>query len=176
LKKAFNITVIFLLFLVVDLLALAFLIGYRINMTDSYPLGIYQLTDDAVKKGELILYCPPDTELFHDAQERGYFSYGLCNGFLSPLAKKLVAIPGDHVRSSDEGIYINEVLQTNSHALTLDSVGRALQPVSINDVLTNNTIFILSDFNPGSFDSRYFGAVPYDGIQGVIRPVWTWKE
>ncbi|WP_436003827.1 S26 family signal peptidase [Rhizobium sp. LjRoot30] len=39
-------------------------------------------------------------------------------------------------------------------------------------VVPPGTVFLHSEF-PGSFDSRYFGPLPMDGILGLAREVWT---
>lgn len=39
--------------------AVAWLEGYRVNMSRSLPLGIYQLTDREPKVGDLVAFCVP---------------------------------------------------------------------------------------------------------------------
>lgn len=56
------------------------LAGLKINTTKSIPIGIYQLTDVPVGKGEYVIFCPPQTALFHEARSRGYIGAGFCPG------------------------------------------------------------------------------------------------
>jgi type IV secretory pathway protease TraF len=40
--------------------------------------------------------------------------------------------------------------------------------------LVENELFLLSNTNPASFDSRYFGPIDTAAVLGVARPLWTW--
>jgi len=40
--------------------------------------------------------------------------------------------------------------------------------------LYTNGIWAVSNFNPNSYDSRYFGPVAPDAIRFYAKPVWTW--
>jgi hypothetical protein len=35
-------------------------------------------------------------------------------------------------------------------------------------------LFVLSTYNPRSWDSRYFGFIPLGAIHGSARPLWVW--
>ena len=38
------------------------------------------------------------------------------------------------------------------------------------------TVWLMSDSNPESFDSRYFGAVEASRIEGVATPLMLWDD
>ena len=40
--------------------------------------------------------------------------------------------------------------------------------------LARNELFLLSDTNPASLDSRYFGPITASEVLGVARPLLTW--
>ena len=40
--------------------------------------------------------------------------------------------------------------------------------------LKDNQVLLMSDYNPLSFDGRYFGPINRAQIRSVIRPVLTW--
>ncbi len=71
-----------------------YLLGYRFNHSTSYPFGIYQLTGQQAhyKKGELILFCPPNSPILHTALERHYLNAGTCDGGFEPVIKKSSAL------------------------------------------------------------------------------------
>jgi type IV secretory pathway protease TraF len=35
-------------------------------------------------------------------------------------------------------------------------------------------VFLLSNFHPRSWDSRYFGYLPLSAVRGTVQEVWTW--
>ena len=41
--------------------------------------------------------------------------------------------------------------------------------------LGSEEVLLMSDYNPASFDGRYFGPLSKTTIQSVIVPVITWK-
>ncbi len=79
--------------------------GLRLNLTPSYALGLWRIArlDRAAGVGDLVLIRPPPTRVFVTARERGYLRSGLCPGWLSPLIKTIVAMPGQRIEIA-EGI------------------------------------------------------------------------
>src|SRR5918996_4311256 len=67
----------------------------RINTTESIPVGFYWMTTDPVKKGSYVIFCPPETELFDTAKERGYIGAGFCPGGYGYMMKRVVAAKDD---------------------------------------------------------------------------------
>lgn len=145
--------------------------GYRINTTNSYPLGIYRVTSDInIARNQTILFCAPKKEIFEVAHKRGYIPLGMCADGLSPLQKKIVGLPGDEVVVSSAGVKINGVLQKNSKVFRYDVKGRILPTCDGGKILPGE-IFVMSDYNERSFDSRYFGSIPISNVIGNIEPV-----
>jgi conjugative transfer signal peptidase TraF len=152
--------------------AAAWLGGYRINTTPSYPLGLWRI--EALGRpaivGDLVFICPPITPAFTFAFERGYIRRGLCPGRFSPLIKTVVAIEGqsvdigDHVSVDGKPIARSEVRKS-------DAEGKALSAWR-GGVVPSRHLYLHSDF-AGSYDSRYFGPIPDSGILGLAVPVFT---
>ena len=101
--------------------------GYRINMTPSYPLGVWRIQSLArdVRVGDRVLICPPDTSQFRSARERGYLRRGLCEGGFSPLIKTIVATANQTV---DVGyaVTIDGLPLSHSDVRATDAAGRSL--------------------------------------------------
>lgn len=57
---------------VIGLFALGYLGGLRINLTPSYPLGIWRIVplDREIALGDLVMICPPPTSAFRLARQR----------------------------------------------------------------------------------------------------------
>jgi conjugative transfer signal peptidase TraF len=166
-----SLVVVFFL-LVIGILA-AWLAGYRVNVTSSYPLGVWRLeANRSISQGSLVLLCPPDTPRFQEAKGFGVLRAGGCPGGYAPLLKRLAARPGDFVEVEEEGVSVNGRLIPNSRPLQHDSRGRSLPQTGEWGWVPEGEAWFLSDFNPRSFDSRYFGPVSMAHIQGTMVPVW----
>jgi len=56
--------------------------------------------------------------------------------------------------------------------LPVDARGRPLHVWSHCRRLRAGELFLLSTFNPASYDSRYFGPVPISAVLGIAHPIW----
>jgi len=154
---------------------ICFAAGGRINSTRSIPLGLYWLTDSPVKKGEYVIFCPPESSLFDEARERGYISAGFCPGDYGFMMKRVLAAANDHVEMAGEGVCINGAPVPESRSMKADKAGRAMPHYpSGTYTLGKSELLLMSDVSSTSFDGRYFGPVELSQIKGVIRPVLTW--
>lgn len=156
---------------VLSLLAgIGFVAGLRVNLTPSYPLGLWRvdpLGRDVVV-GDRIFICPPPTCVFELARDRGYLGHGLCPGWFSPLIKTVVAVGGQRV-VIDGSIAVDGVPLAHSFVRPTDGEGTALAPAS-SGVVPPGQVFLFSEF-AGSYDSRYFGPIPDDGVLGLAHPL-----
>ena len=99
---------------------------------------------------------------------------GLCEGGYEPLLKPIAAIEGDRVTRTDQGIRINGRLIANSKNIASDGSGRPLPSNRANDVIVaKGDVWVISSYNPSSFDSRYFGPVPTSKIEGLANPLFV---
>ncbi len=147
--------------------------GWRINATPSLPVGLWRVdAAGAVTPGVVVELCPPDSEPFRLARERGYVPAGACPGGYQPLFKPIVAQAGDEVELTAEGVRVNGLLLVNSRPLAADGTGRSM-PVLLPGRyrVETGTVWVVSSHHPASFDSRYFGALPLESIQGTARPI-----
>ncbi|MFH0302478.1 conjugative transfer signal peptidase TraF [Bradyrhizobium sp. 31Argb] len=146
--------------------------GLRINMTPSYPCGLWRIEtlDRTAAVGDLVFICPPGTAEFERALERGYLRRGLCAGGLSPLIKTVAAIGGQQVDVADQ-VSIDGRPLPDSGVRHTDAAGRPLAPFA-GGVIPAGELYLHSDF-AGSYDSRYFGPIPSSGVLGLARPVLT---
>lgn len=166
-------------FIVVPIVALPILMlaafygsGFRFNLTPSYPIGLWrvEVLDRPLTDGDLVFICPPETTAFALALKRGYVRRGLCPGWLSPLIKTVVGLPGQHIEIDDIVMIDGRVLP-HSNARAADAQGRAL-PSYTGGLVPSGHLFLHSSF-AGSYDSRYFGPIPAAGLLGLARPVLT---
>nr|WP_312870950.1 conjugative transfer signal peptidase TraF [Aminobacter ciceronei] len=154
------------------LTAAGWLGGLRINLTPSYPLGLWRIEalQRPVANGDLVFICPPITPAFAAAYARGYVRRGLCPDWFSPLIKTVVAMEGQAV-DIGEHVSVDGQPLNHSEMRRADAEGRALDAWS-GGVVPTGFLYLHSDF-VGSYDSRYFGPIPESGVLGLARPVFT---
>ena len=151
--------------------------GYRLNQTISMPLGWYHLTpraDRPLKRGVLVVFCPPQSKVFAQAVERHYLKAGPCPNHTQPLLKPVAAIPGDTVLLSPSGVRINGLMLAGSPVLFRDSAGRPIPHLLWGEHRVQPTeIWLISTHSTQSFDSRYFGPIQVSQIQWIATPILT---
>lgn len=161
------------------LLSLVFILVFdlRINTTDSLPIGIYMTIKKAPEKGDIVSFClmPNSAQL---AIERHYLSkhwLNKCPKKSQSLLKPIVAMQGDFVTVSTKGVYVNKQIIEDSKPLKKDAAGNLMPNIKVKKRLAENEFLAISTFNPYSWDSRYYGAVPTTNILSVVRPVFTFN-
>ena len=156
-------------------LALAFVAswaGLRLNDSPSMPTGLY-VKISSESNESLAVFCPaaPFARL---SVERGYRSRGNCPDGAEPLAKPIVARPGDTVELSALGITVNGRLLANTAPLVKDSAGRPLSHWPFGGyVVAPGSVWVASSYSHRSFDSRYFGPVETSQVREQVRPLLT---
>ena len=150
------------------------LTGFRINMTDSIPRGIYHISTSAAHKNSYILFCPDKREVFKMAKDRSYITPGFCPNHTGYLMKKIVAVEGDTISSTRQGVFVNDRLLDYSKPKKQDSFNRALPQWRIlNYQLKEHELLAMTDQSEWSFDGRYYGLINTSQIEAVITPVWV---
>jgi conjugative transfer signal peptidase TraF len=123
----------------------------------------------------MVTFCPPQSSLFDEAKARGYIGPGFCPGGYGLLIKRVAAVAGDEVAFSDSEVRVNGELLENSRRLSVDLSGRPMPRItSCSCKLDHGQLLLMSDYNPHSFDARYFGPIDQAQIHDVIRPIITW--
>lgn len=164
-----------LLILVLFSLSSAYITGFRINVSQSMPLGIWyvQQFKRPIKRGDIVWFCPPDRAIFRLARKRQYIPSGACPGANAHLLKRVTAIPNDQVVVNRTGLSVNGSNISNSRPRFHDSAGRLLKP-KIGIYTLKSSFWLLGD-NPKSFDSRYFGPLSTSIDYLKATPVFTLK-
>lgn len=137
------------------------------NPSDSVPVGWYRIEPahslpGVLHVGSIVLTTlPADAAAL--AAQRGYLPSHV------PLLKRVGAVAPQHVCIVNgivriDGVPIAAVLRT-------DRWGRPLSSWPQCRPLADDELFLLSNTNPASFDSRYFGPVSAVAVLGVARPI-----
>jgi len=148
--------------------------GLVINATPSMPLGVWKITERhpaVIASGDVILYCPPPSEITRKALSQGiYASGGSCDSGLVPLIKRVAGRAGDHVVVNKKGVWINHHLLQDSRALHIPGIA----PVWRSGTLSTTMLWLHSDHEPRGFDSRYFGPAQANDVVATLVPLWVW--
>ena len=161
------------LFIPATLIGVAGLVGVRLNLTNSVPIGLYVISHSP--EADLVEFCPPEP-FGRLSRGRGYRErsrFGCPDG-AKPLLKPIAARAGDIVSMSAAGIAISDKLIPHTAPLHLDSAGRSISVWTSGTYrVAPGTIWVASSFNTHSFDSRYFGPISESAVLHHLRPLWV---
>ena len=142
------------------------------NPSDSVAVGWYRVDPLHHRPGSLprplsvgsivLTMLPPDAAAL--AAQRGYLPARI------PLLKRVGAVAPQHVCVFDALVWIDGV--PVAAVRPADRLGRPLSSWPQCRQLRPGELFLLSNTNPASFDSRYFGPVSTSAVIGVAHPVW----
>lgn len=145
--------------------------GYRFNITNSLPIGIWRITD-AIGRGVYVTACvPPSAPMMEVAIAKGYLPDGDCKGGYAPVLKRVVAVEGDTVTLTPSAVLVNGQPIPNTETLAyrfidpLPAIARGTYAVAPGE------FWLIANENPRSFDSRYFGALQRSDIEYAMKPV-----
>ena len=140
------------------------------NPSDSVARGWYCIapvvSSNSLHAGSIVLArLPADVAAF--AAQRGYLPAGV------PILKRIGALAPQSacVRKQVVRIDGDAVATARSH----DGARRPLSAWTQCRSLGETELFLLSDTNPASFDSRYFGPIDTSAVLGIATPLWTWS-
>ncbi len=151
--------------------------GWRVNWTESEPLGFYRLlpvdSGTAIPRGARAEFCPPTSVT---PQAFPFYMKGDCPGGGMPMFKQIVGIPGDRMTVTPQAVSINGQALPHSGQLpgspTYPWVHLPHQHGTF--LLGPNQFWVYgSGARPAlaaqSFDSRYWGAISRSEISRVTR-------
>lgn len=101
------------------------------------------------------------------------------------FVKRIIAMPGDHVRMEGRDVFVNGALlaegaaqggegntteQIDGRSWQVQWSGSGVPPMEL--TVPAGHVFVLGDNRGNSVDSRYFGTVPMEDVIGRVRQVW----
>ncbi|RDD95227.1 S26 family signal peptidase [Acidovorax sp. BoFeN1] len=140
------------------------------NASDSVARGWYRVGRiegvASLHVGSIVLARLP-SEVAAFAAQRGYLPEGV------PILKRIGAVAPQSMCVRDHVVRIDgaAVAMVRTH----DGAHRPLPAWAPCRPLAEGELFLLSDTNPASFDSRYFGPVSASAVLGIAQPLWTWS-
>lgn len=142
----------------------------------SAPAGLYFAWPSAsLRRGDWVAVCLPEA-VGRLGRERGYLEPGPCPGHAQPLGKRVVALAGDVVTVAEAGLAVNDRALPRTARRGLDSLGRPVPAVAPGTYpVPPGHAWLVSDFSPRSWDSRYFGAVPLPRRPLKLTPLFLFS-
>lgn len=102
-----------------------------------------------IKRGDIVVFSSPSSSLQNS------------DGTPQILVKRVIAIGGDHLQIIDNIVYLNgQVLEENY----INSEGMDTPDIDV--YIRDGNVFCMGDNRNHSTDSRFFGQVPLDNIEG----------
>ena len=146
----------------------AYSVGYRINISPSVPTGLWKV-EGAVEKNGYAVVAANEHHGYRLAVERGYLQ-----NFM-PMLKRIVATAGDVVSYDVEerAVTVNGAYILMTEIYSQDTEGKPLPSANFPVRLNKDEVWLSSEHIRG-YDSRYFGAISQDILQGA-KPVWLWN-
>ncbi len=96
----------------------------------------------------------------------------LCRDPVTDLVKRVIGLPGDHLYSRGNTIYVNGTPLDQKWSV-YPIIGTPISPTTV----TPGHYFMMGDNHPGSCDSRRWGAVPRSDLIGkVFVRIWPLKS
>jgi conjugative transfer signal peptidase TraF len=150
-------------------------LGWRVNWTESEPLGLYRLlpatAESRIVRSERAEFCPPATVT---PQAFPFYMKGDCPGGGMPMFKQIVGLPGDHITVTPQAVTINGKALPHSGQLPgSPSFPRVHLPDQHGSFTLGPDRFWVygSGARPAlaaqSFDSRYWGPITLQNIRRV---------
>lgn len=142
------------------------------NPSSSVPVGWYRIEPlphqpNQLRVGSIVLVHLP-AEAAALAAQRGYLPLHV------PLLKRVGAVAPQRACITGQVVLIDG--HTAATALSVDRSGRPLHGWSQCRRLQADEVFLLSETNPASFDSRYFGPVRTADVIGIAQPLWLQEQ
>lgn len=144
---------------------------------------VYRTNKTTPQRGEIITFEAPSLSYVepeeadlnnptakYERESKGWFSdfiYNVLEINKISYIKRVIALPGEHLEIKDGKVYINgEELEEGylQENVTTESMEGAFFDI----VVPEGTIFVMGDNRSGSSDSRMFGCIPYEKIEGKV--------
>lgn len=157
--------------MLLGLVAFAAALGYRLNVSASLPLGIWQNVGDEPRRGSFVTACiPRHLPAMDVAIETRMLPDGRCPGGVVPLLKRVVATEGDIVILADGGLQVSgRPIPNTATPRGSDKLPPAYPRGTY--LVGKDQFWLIANVHPHSFDSRYFGPVGRADILSSTVPV-----
>ena len=153
---------------------------------------VYRTMKTTPSRGEIITFEAPTTSYVtlentnsndvvakYERKSKGWisdFTYNVLEIGKISYIKRIIGLPGEHIEIKDGKVYING--EKLKEEYLEDTVMTENMDGSFYDlVVPEGTVFVMGDNRSGSSDSRMFGCIPYEKIEGkVVLRFWPLNQ
>jgi signal peptidase I len=141
-----------------------------VSKADSNILSKSKIIDTRIKRGDIVVFHTEGLPIEEASKDEHY-------------VKRVVGLPGDRVEIRGGKVFINGSKLTSPRIfkkltyLNVDEVSRFISGMVplVNGskvVVPENHYFVLGDHSSDSLDSRYWGVLPHNNIEGKVIMKW----
>ena len=153
---------------------------------------LYRTFKTEPKRGEIITFEAPSVAsegeevnldnpvAVYNNEPQGVFSkfiYYVIELNKTSYIKRVIALPGEHIQIKDGKVYINgeELQEDYIPSDVITDAGRGGKYIDL--TVPEGSVFVMGDNRGNSGDSRMFGCIPYEKIEGkVVFRFWPLSE
>lgn len=144
---------------------------------------LYRTLKNVPQRGEIITFEAPTenyqngkkADLENPTAKYGYKPNNIISKFLynvvefgkTSYIKRVIALPGEHIQIKDGKVYINGE-EFKEDYLPEGTKTNAETGQFIDLIVPEETVFVMGDNRAVSGDSRMFGCIPYEKIEGKV--------
>ena len=136
-------------------------------ITFEAPSVTYRTKDDTDLSNPIAIFT--DTK---DMSLKEKFDYNILETTKISYIKRVIGLPGDHVQIKEGKVFVNgEELQEDylQPGVVTDMLQANGKETGFSDIIVpQNCVFAMGDNRPGSTDSRAFGCIPLEKIEGTV--------
>jgi len=139
-------------------------------VTFEAPSTSYIPIDDANLKNPVAKYEYEPSNIFLK------FAYYVLEIGKNSFIKRVIGLPGDHIEIKDDKVYLNgEELKEEYLQPSVKTRGDAYAFMDI--VVPEGYVFVMGDNRDKSTDSRSFGCVPFEKLEGKVEfRIWPFSK
>ena len=99
------------------------------------------------------------------------FSYYVLEVGKTSYIKRIIGLPGEHIQIKDGKVYINGEEKQEEYLNGIETGD--MNGIFTDIIVPEGTVFVMGDNRPHSTDSRCFGCIPFEKIEGkVVLRFW----
>jgi conjugative transfer signal peptidase TraF len=143
--------------------------GLRFNDTNSVPIGLYSTA--SADRYKYVAVCLPQQTVETAIRGGIEIAAGDCPDGHRPILKRLYSASAEHpIEFSPHGFRVDGRLLSRTAPKEKSSKGVPLNHFAFG--LYTQGLWVISDYNANSFDSRYFGPIRQEEIRYYAAPVF----
>ncbi|MEG1008478.1 MAG: signal peptidase I [Clostridia bacterium] len=143
------------------------------NEGDRLVISRNIIAKQKLKHGDIITFSAPDetqkitdgNDNIADYKNRNFFTYNFLGINKKSYIKRVIGLPKDRIKLYEGDVYKNGIKINEPY---LNGIKTISTGPYIDVVVPDNTVFVMGDNRSESMDSRIFGCIPFDKIEGNV--------